>query len=96
MCNEVSGECECAPNVIGERCGQCDADSYGYDDVLGCKDCDCDVEGATDPSCDDEGICFCKKSSITGGSQNYTLSLYHAVGFSCTVRIRIAIIVYYC
>ena len=37
MCNEDTGECDCAPNVIGERCDQCDADSYDYDDVLGCR-----------------------------------------------------------
>ena len=37
VCNEDTGECDCAPNVIGERCDQCDADSYDYDDVLGCR-----------------------------------------------------------
>lgn len=66
VCNEMSGQCECAPNVIGDRCGQCDADSFDYDDVLGCKDCDCDMEGSTDASCDDQGVCFCRKSTITG------------------------------
>ena len=37
VCNEETGECDCAPNVIGERCDQCDADSYDYDAVLGCR-----------------------------------------------------------
>ena len=37
VCSEKTGKCECGPNVIGERCDQCDADSYGYDGLLGCK-----------------------------------------------------------
>ena len=42
------GECICAPHVTGtdeNPCSQCEENTYGYDPITGCQECDCMIEG---------------------------------------------------
>lgn len=36
VCNEVTGDCECPQNVVGNQCDQCAVATYGYDPLAGC------------------------------------------------------------
>ena len=42
------GDCICAPHVIDSeegKCTQCEENTYGYDPITGCQECDCMTEG---------------------------------------------------
>ena len=42
------GDCICAPHVTGtdeNPCSQCEENTYGYDPITGCQECDCMIEG---------------------------------------------------
>jgi hypothetical protein len=62
-CHNVTGECQCAPNVVGAKCSEC-ADGFfnltagGH----GCSACGClESLGADGPHCDPAtGQCRCK------------------------------------
>ena len=36
VCNEVTGECICPDNVVGDTCDQCIDRTFGYDPLVGC------------------------------------------------------------
>jgi laminin alpha 3/5 len=47
-CNEETGECICAPFVTGTAdspCSECEENTFGYDPITGCQECNCMVEG---------------------------------------------------
>jgi laminin alpha 3/5 len=47
-CNEATGECICAPFVTGTEeapCSQCEENTFGYDPITGCQECNCMIEG---------------------------------------------------
>ncbi|KAJ8045141.1 Usherin [Holothuria leucospilota] len=46
-CNQVTGQCQCKANVVGQTCNQCAANTFGLDafDDDGCSPCDCDPSG---------------------------------------------------
>ena len=47
------GECICAPHVTGtdeNPCSQCEENTYGYDPITGCQECDCMTEGTVNGS----------------------------------------------
>uniref|UniRef100_A0A5F8GRW0 Laminin subunit beta-2-like n=1 Tax=Monodelphis domestica TaxID=13616 RepID=A0A5F8GRW0_MONDO len=63
-CARVGGQCPCRPHVIGQRCDQCELQTYGFGPA-GCK-CRCSPEGSTSLACDPiSGQCLCKPG-ITG------------------------------
>uniref|UniRef100_A0A8C7UGZ5 Laminin subunit beta-2 n=1 Tax=Oncorhynchus mykiss TaxID=8022 RepID=A0A8C7UGZ5_ONCMY len=61
-CDPVSGDCFCKRQVTGRSCGQCLPEHWALShDLNGCRDCDCDVGGATDNHCSmDNGQCRCR------------------------------------
>ena len=53
----ILGECICAPHVTGtddNPCSKCEENTFGYDPITGCQECDCAVEGTMNGnmSCD--------------------------------------------
>ena len=47
-CNEETGDCICAPFVTGSSdnpCSECEENTFGYDAITGCQECNCMVEG---------------------------------------------------
>jgi hypothetical protein len=47
LCNKLTGECECKPNVQGRSCNQCKPNTYNLtsDSADGCDMCGCDPSG---------------------------------------------------
>ena len=67
-CDQVTGDCTCKRKVIGRDCNQCMEEHYGLDinDPNGCKECDCDIGGAYNNTCDIiTGQCSCRPH-VTG------------------------------
>lgn len=69
VCDRVSGQCPCHPNVVGLQCDQCAPLHYDLASGKGCSACSCDPNGVvTDPNsgepylrCNDiDGQCHCK------------------------------------
>ncbi|CAG0891651.1 unnamed protein product [Darwinula stevensoni] len=58
-CNTETGQCSCKPGVVGLRCDQCTAYSYGFS-FEGCKPCECDQIGSVNLQCEKNGQCPCR------------------------------------
>ena len=65
-CNEETGDCICAPFVTGTAdnpCSECEENTFGYDAITGCQECNCMVEGTVNGSMScslESGNCNCK------------------------------------
>lgn len=61
ICDEKSGECKCKTNVIGYNCASCGENMWGFNQGMGCKECNCDPIGSVRQQCDtNNGKCQCK------------------------------------
>ncbi|KJH42156.1 laminin EGF-like protein [Dictyocaulus viviparus] len=70
QCDEQTGQCFCPPYVEGTTCDKCVNYAFGYDPLIGCQKCDCDLQGTEGASlqCDpNSGQCLCRES--VGGRQ---------------------------
>ena len=64
-CDNVTGVCECRPNVIGDKCDTCEP-GYYLSDPSTCSKCGCDLGGSLSTVCDvSTGQCDCR-SGVTG------------------------------
>ncbi|XP_048872334.1 laminin subunit beta-2 isoform X1 [Brienomyrus brachyistius] len=66
QCDPVTGDCFCKRLVTGRTCSQCLPEHWALShDSNGCRECDCDVGGATDNHCSmDTGQCRCRSHMI--------------------------------
>lgn len=63
VCDQLTGKCSCPRNTSGDRCETCVPNSYDYNPILGCKDCNCSKIGSVNAlgGCDlVTGQCTCK------------------------------------
>ncbi|XP_046389625.1 laminin subunit alpha [Ischnura elegans] len=60
QCNSYTGECECHPNVVGEKCDRCAANHWGFSSCNGCTSCNCQVASESSQCDDFTGQCRCQ------------------------------------
>lgn len=62
ICSPIDGSCVCPKNVEGPHCDKCVAGAWGYEPEIGCKKCNCRLEGSENGGqCDQlTGQCTCK------------------------------------
>ncbi|XP_056913723.1 LOW QUALITY PROTEIN: laminin subunit alpha-3-like [Takifugu flavidus] len=87
-CQQKSGQCHCKPNACGRSCNTC---KDGYFQLqkkkyFGCQDCQCDVGGAVDMSCDEtSGQCRCRDNVVgrqcSEPAPNYYFPTLHHLKF---------------
>lgn len=66
ICDQLSGNCHCKPNVVGKSCNECQQGFWNIVSGEGCQSCNCDSVGSFNASCDTyNGQCYCKPG-VTG------------------------------
>ena len=60
FCDRSDGQCTCKPNVIGPGCEQCAPNTFGFDDCLGCRECNCEVASVSGQCDQVTGDCTCQ------------------------------------
>lgn len=60
VCDPVTGQCPCLPNVVGQGCGQCAPAHWDLASGTGCQACNCDPTGSLSLDCNQlDGQCAC-------------------------------------
>lgn len=66
ICEQLSGNCRCKPNVTGRNCNECVSGYFNIISGNGCEGCNCDPIGSYNASCERfTGQCYCKPG-VTG------------------------------
>ncbi|XP_004846024.1 laminin subunit alpha-2 isoform X1 [Heterocephalus glaber] len=65
ICHRRTGQCECRPNVQGQRCDRCKPETFGLQSARGCVPCNCNSFGSKSFDCEESGQCWCQPG-VTG------------------------------
>lgn len=80
-CDAITGQCECQPNVYGQRCDNCLDGYWNLNQGSGCESCNCDPIGSLNQTCDIySGQCQCHPG-VTGQHCNQCTRYYYAFSY---------------
>uniref|UniRef100_A0A7N6BW38 Laminin, beta 2 (laminin S) n=1 Tax=Anabas testudineus TaxID=64144 RepID=A0A7N6BW38_ANATE len=76
VCQRVTGQCQCLPNVIGLTCDHCAPNHWNLASGRGCETCGCDPNNSVTSSCNEfTGQCQCRDGfggkTCTDCQENY-------------------------
>ncbi|XP_033106488.1 laminin subunit beta-1-like [Anneissia japonica] len=61
VCNRVTGQCPCLPNVLGRQCDTCEENYWRLASGMGCEACNCCPQGSVSLQCNEfSGQCSCQ------------------------------------
>lgn len=82
-CDQTTGACECASNVVGTKCDSCAPNSYAIG-VSGCSACGC-TTNALSASCNNvTGACSCPTNVVGRTCDSCTTDTYGLSPSGCT------------
>ncbi|XP_063120700.1 laminin subunit alpha-2 isoform X4 [Rattus norvegicus] len=64
ICHRKTGQCECRPNVQGQRCDECKFSTWWDPVKRFCEPCDCSPLGSVSSQCAVTGRCMCKPGFV--------------------------------
>uniref|UniRef100_A0A7N8XWQ2 Laminin subunit beta-2 n=1 Tax=Mastacembelus armatus TaxID=205130 RepID=A0A7N8XWQ2_9TELE len=76
VCQRITGQCQCLPNVIGLTCDHCAPNHWNLASGRGCEPCGCDPNNSVTSSCNEfTGQCQCRDGfggkTCTDCQENY-------------------------
>ncbi|XP_004685295.1 PREDICTED: LOW QUALITY PROTEIN: usherin [Condylura cristata] len=82
ICDPVSGQCPCLPNIQGRRCDHCQPGFYmSPGNATSFLPCSCHSTGAAHPVCCSlTSQCLCQDASVTGQSWDHCKDFYFGFG----------------
>nr|DBA31295.1 TPA: hypothetical protein GDO54_007168 [Pyxicephalus adspersus] len=61
VCDRITGQCPCLPNVVGIRCDTCAPGFWNFSSGRGCQPCNCYLNNSIGNQCNQfTGQCLCK------------------------------------
>uniref|UniRef100_A0A673Z2N2 Laminin, alpha 1 n=1 Tax=Salmo trutta TaxID=8032 RepID=A0A673Z2N2_SALTR len=84
VCDLLTGQCTCKPNVVGEKCDQCQVGFHGLLNGQGCRECDCIQSGSVSMACEEDGQCQCIPGVAGDKCDRCHHSYFNYQGSGCT------------
>ncbi|KAM9552660.1 laminin subunit alpha-1-like isoform 1-T1 [Salvelinus alpinus] len=84
VCDLLTGQCTCKPNVVGEKCDQCQVGFHGLLNGQGCRECDCIQSGSVSMACEEDGRCQCIPGVAGDKCDRCHHSYFNYQGSGCT------------
>ncbi|CDQ94976.1 unnamed protein product, partial [Oncorhynchus mykiss] len=84
VCDLLTGQCTCKPNVVGEKCDQCQVGFHGLLSGQGCRECDCIQSGSVSVACEEDGRCQCIPGVAGDKCDRCHHSYFNYQGSGCT------------
>uniref|UniRef100_A0A4W5KXH8 Laminin subunit alpha-1 n=1 Tax=Hucho hucho TaxID=62062 RepID=A0A4W5KXH8_9TELE len=84
VCDLLTGQCTCKPNVVGEKCDQCQVGFHGLLNEKGCRECDCIQSGSVSTACEEDGRCQCIPGVAGDKCDRCHHSYFNYQGNGCT------------
>lgn len=78
VCDQETGRCVCPPMSHGSDCQHCHPNTWGWQYLKGCKNCECNQMGSQKQACDVKtGQCICKEGFTGRSCDNCAIGFFN-------------------